>query len=136
MDSWCRKLMVKPILMHDSWKLTDDGAVPRFASRHGSMRPSGSLYHRQDVGLITSLVCLNSTLPCCSYDLLIDGESKKSGSMLEDFDPAVNPSEEIDDPEDKKPEDWIDSPKRAALNLFLRPLLIVVTPAMLAHYWE
>jgi hypothetical protein len=47
----------------------------------------------------------------CSYDLLIDGESKKSGSILEDFDPAINPPEEIDDPEDKKPEDWVDSPK-------------------------
>ena len=47
----------------------------------------------------------------CSYDLLIDGESKKSGSILEDFDPSINPPEEIDDPEDKKPEDWVDSPK-------------------------
>ncbi len=47
----------------------------------------------------------------CSYDLMIDGESKKSGSILEDFDPAINPPEEIDDPEDKKPEDWVDSPK-------------------------
>lgn len=47
----------------------------------------------------------------CSYELLIDGESKKSGSILEDFDPSINPAEEIDDPEDKKPEDWIDSPK-------------------------
>jgi hypothetical protein len=43
--------------------------------------------------------------------VLIDGEEKKSGSILEDFDPAVNPPEEIDDPEDKKPEDWVDTPK-------------------------
>ena len=47
----------------------------------------------------------------CSYSLLIDGEEKKSGSILEDFDPAVNPPEEIDDPEDSKPEDWVDTPK-------------------------
>ena len=50
-------------------------------------------------------------LSSCSYDLLIDGEPKKSGSILEDFDPSINPPEEIDDPEDKKPEDWVDSPK-------------------------
>lgn len=28
--------------------------------------------------------------------------------MLEDFDPAVNPPKEIDDPEDFKPETWVD----------------------------
>lgn len=28
--------------------------------------------------------------------------------MLEDFDPAVNPPAEIDDPEDFKPESWVD----------------------------
>lgn len=27
---------------------------------------------------------------------------------MEDFTPAVNPPEFIDDPEDKKPEDWVD----------------------------
>ena len=57
------------------------------------------------------LTMRDASVPCCSYDLLIDGESKKSGSILEDFDPSINPAEEIDDPEDKKPEDWIDSPK-------------------------
>ena len=31
-----------------------------------------------------------------------------NGSLLEDFSPAVNPPKEIDDPEDKKPEDWVD----------------------------
>lgn len=48
------------------------------------------------------------------YAVLIDGEEKKAGSILEDFDPAVNPAEEIDDPEDKKPEDWVDTPKCVA----------------------
>ena len=28
---------------------------------------------------------------------------------MEDFEPAVNPPAEIDDPEDKKPEDWVDT---------------------------
>jgi hypothetical protein len=27
---------------------------------------------------------------------------------LTDFQPPVNPSKEIDDPEDKKPSDWVD----------------------------
>jgi len=42
---------------------------------------------------------------------LIDNEEVKSGSLLEDFDPAINPPEQIDDPEDKKPADWVDEAK-------------------------
>jgi hypothetical protein len=49
--------------------------------------------------------------PHCSYDVLIDGESKKSGSLFDDFEPAFNPPEEIDDPEEKKPADWVDDIK-------------------------
>jgi len=45
------------------------------------------------------------------YDLLIDGESKKSGSLFDDFEPPFNPPAEIDDPEETKPEDWVDTPK-------------------------
>ena len=51
----------------------------------------------------------------CSYAVLIDGEDKKSGSLFEDFDPSVNPAEEIDDPEDQKPSDWVENPKYAPL---------------------
>lgn len=47
----------------------------------------------------------------CSYQILIDGEEKKSGSIFEDFTPAFNPDAEIDDPEDEKPDDWVDTPK-------------------------
>ena len=47
----------------------------------------------------------------CSYEVLVDGESKKSGSLFEDFEPPFNPPEEIDDPEDKKPEDWVEQAK-------------------------
>lgn len=50
----------------------------------------------------------------CRYAVLVDGEEKKAGSILEDFEPSVNPPEEIDDPEDSKPEDWVDTPKYAA----------------------
>ncbi|KAK9811492.1 hypothetical protein WJX72_004772 [[Myrmecia] bisecta] len=51
--------------------------------------------------------------PDNTYAVLIDGVEKKAGSILEDFEPAINPPEEIDDPEDKKPEDWVDTPKIA-----------------------
>ena len=40
--------------------------------------------------------------------MLIDNESKKNGSLLEDFSPSVNPAKEIDDPKDKKPDTWVD----------------------------
>jgi len=44
---------------------------------------------------------------------LFNGESSKTGNLLEDFEPAVNPPKEIDDSEDKKPEDWVDEAKIA-----------------------
>ncbi|EHY54777.1 hypothetical protein HRR83_004095 [Exophiala dermatitidis] len=46
--------------------------------------------------------------PDNTFELLIDNKSAKNGSLLEDFSPAVNPPKEIDDPNDKKPEDWVD----------------------------
>lgn len=65
--------------------------------------------------VIVQLSTVNSE--CCdcagpySYQILIDGEEKKSGSLFEDFSPPFNPPKEIDDPEDTKPEDWVDTPK-------------------------
>ena len=44
----------------------------------------------------------------CSYAVLVDGEEKKAGSLFEDFEPSINPPETIPDPEDKKPDDWVD----------------------------
>ncbi|KAI9792524.1 MAG: hypothetical protein M1816_002044 [Peltula sp. TS41687] len=46
--------------------------------------------------------------PDQSFELKIDGGSIKNGSLLEDFSPPVNPSAEIDDPNDTKPDDWVD----------------------------
>jgi calnexin len=46
--------------------------------------------------------------PDQTFELKVDGASLKTGSLLEDFTPAVNPSNEIDDPEDKKPADWVE----------------------------
>jgi hypothetical protein len=46
----------------------------------------------------------------CRYQILIDGEVKASGDLLEEtaFQPPFQPPKEIDDPEDKKPSDWVD----------------------------
>ncbi|EME30848.1 Calnexin [Galdieria sulphuraria] len=46
-----------------------------------------------------------------SYQILIDNKEVRAGSLLEDFEPPVNPPKEIDDPNDKKPADWVDNPK-------------------------
>ncbi|KAF4612297.1 hypothetical protein D9613_004072 [Agrocybe pediades] len=46
--------------------------------------------------------------PDNTYEVLINGESEKKGSLLEDFEPPVNPAKEIEDPNDTKPEDWVD----------------------------
>lgn len=46
--------------------------------------------------------------PDNTYEVLINDESAKKGSLLEDFDPPVNPSVDINDPNDFKPADWVD----------------------------
>lgn len=46
--------------------------------------------------------------PDNTFEIKINDETIKQGSLLEDFEPAVNPSKEIDDPEDFKPANWVD----------------------------
>ena len=43
--------------------------------------------------------------------MLVDGAERKAGSLFEDFEPAINPPEQIDDPDDSKPSTWVDTPK-------------------------
>lgn len=43
-----------------------------------------------------------------TYEVKIDGKVEKEGSIFEDFEPPFNPPKMIDDPEDSKPEDWVD----------------------------
>ena len=47
-----------------------------------------------------------------SVKILVDSVEKASASLLsdDDFAPPVNPPAKIDDPDDKKPDDWIDAP--------------------------
>ncbi|KAI9821449.1 MAG: hypothetical protein M1826_000685 [Phylliscum demangeonii] len=51
--------------------------------------------------------------PDQTFEMKIDGASVKNGTLLDDFMPAVNPPPQIDDLEDKKPEDWVDQAKIA-----------------------
>jgi len=46
--------------------------------------------------------------PDQTFEIKINDEVAKAGSLLTDFDPPVNPPKEIDDPEDSKPADWVD----------------------------
>lgn len=46
--------------------------------------------------------------PDQTFEILINDEVAREGSLLEDFTPAVNPPKEINDPEDFKPESWVD----------------------------
>ena len=51
--------------------------------------------------------------PDNSFEIKIDGESTRNGTLLEDFSPSVNPEKEIDDPKDTKPETWVDEARIA-----------------------
>ena len=44
--------------------------------------------------------------PDNSFEVFVDQTSVNSGNLLEDVTPPVNPPKEIDDPNDKKPDDW------------------------------
>ncbi|CAO1618666.1 unnamed protein product [Parajaminaea phylloscopi] len=49
--------------------------------------------------------------PDNSFEILINNESRKNGTLLEQFSPAVNPDKEIDDASDSKPTDWVNEAK-------------------------
>ena len=49
--------------------------------------------------------------PDQSFEIKIDGDSAKNGTFVDDFTPAFNPPTDIDDPKDKKPENWVDTAK-------------------------
>ncbi|XP_077429542.1 calnexin isoform X2 [Vanacampus margaritifer] len=49
--------------------------------------------------------------PDNTFEMLVDQTVVNSGSLLTDVTPPVNPPAEIEDPEDRKPEDWDERPK-------------------------
>lgn len=71
-----------------------------YEEKHLKTPPSAKIVKTTE--LYTLIVHPNNT-----YIIQQNGENVKEGSLLEDFKPAVNPPAEIDDPEDFKPEDWV-----------------------------
>ncbi|KAL0066615.1 calnexin [Marasmius tenuissimus] len=98
--------------------LTCPGTKVHFIFRHKNPKTGEfeekhlKLPPRPTIEKLTNLYTLIIN-PDNTYEVLFNGESEKSGSLLEDFDPPVNPAKEIDDPEDKKPETWVDTQKIA-----------------------
>lgn len=46
-----------------------------------------------------------------TFSIKVDGVDQKSGHLLQNMQPPINPEEEINDPNDKKPSDWVDDAK-------------------------
>lgn len=75
-----------------------------FEEKHLKSPPS--IKNDQLTHLYTLVIRTDNT-----YEIFIDQESVSKGELLNDFEPPVNPPKEIDDPDDKKPEDWVDEAK-------------------------
>jgi calnexin len=73
----------------------------KYEEKHLSAPPTARIVKTTE--LYTLIVHPNNT-----YIIKQNNEQVKTGSLLEDFTPAVNPPKEIDDPKDTKPEDWVD----------------------------
>jgi calnexin len=76
--------------------------VEHHAKKHGSVK-AGGLPH-----LYTLIVRSDNT-----FSVFVDQEEEVTGSLTsgDDFDPPFTPPETIPDPEEKKPEDWVDDAK-------------------------
>lgn len=72
-----------------------------YEEKHLSPAPAARIVKTTE--LYTLVVHPNNT-----YLIQQNGETVKEGSLLEDFQPPVNPEKEIDDPKDSKPDDWVD----------------------------
>ncbi|XP_073967503.1 calmegin-like, partial [Choristoneura fumiferana] len=77
-----------------------NGTVEEKHSKKPSQRLE-DIYKDKEPHLYTLIVRPDNT-----FTILIDNKEVNEGSLLDDFTPPVNPPEEIDDPNDKKPEDW------------------------------
>ncbi|KAL2041336.1 hypothetical protein N7G274_005718 [Stereocaulon virgatum] len=72
-----------------------------YEEKHLKSAPSAKI--TKTTNLYTLIVKQNN-----DFEILINGESSKTGNLLEDFTPSVNPEKEIDDPKDSKPDNWVD----------------------------
>eukprot|EP00761_Pharyngomonas_kirbyi_P012434 gb/GECH01012461.1/.p1 GENE.gb/GECH01012461.1/~~gb/GECH01012461.1/.p1 ORF type:complete len:533 (+),score=161.12 gb/GECH01012461.1/:1-1599(+) len=81
-----------------------DDKTGEWEEKHATDVPSVPL--DQKTHLYTVAIFKNGT-----YHMYVNQELKREGSLAHDFDPPIQPPEQVDDPEDKKPEDWVDDPK-------------------------
>ncbi|PHH58753.1 hypothetical protein CDD81_4669 [Ophiocordyceps australis] len=72
-----------------------------YEEKHLSSPPTAKIVKTTE--LYTLIVHPNNT-----YAIKQNNKEVKTGSLLDDFSPAVNPPAEIDDPKDSKPDDWVD----------------------------
>ncbi|XXG99074.1 hypothetical protein Hte_005408 [Hypoxylon texense] len=72
-----------------------------YEEKHLSAAPTASI--QKTTELYTLIVQPNNT-----FTIKRGGDIVRDGSLFDQFSPAVNPEKEIDDPNDKKPEDWVD----------------------------
>lgn len=77
-----------------------------YEEKHLSSPPTTKIIKTSE--LYTLIVHPNNT-----YVMKTNNEEVKTGTLLEDFLPAVNPPAEIDDPKDKKPDTWVDEARIA-----------------------
>ncbi|KAM3066842.1 hypothetical protein ACMFMG_006991 [Clarireedia jacksonii] len=72
-----------------------------YEEKHMNSAPAARILKTTE--LYTLIIHPNNT-----FIVKLDGEQVKEGNLLEDFTPAFNPPEEIDDPNDSKPDTWVD----------------------------
>ncbi|CEG41016.1 calnexin [Plasmopara halstedii] len=70
------------------------------------MMEAPGIKNDKDTHLYTAVIRDDNT-----FEVFVDQESVKSGTLLDNFLPSVIPEKEIDDPQDSKPKDWVDLKK-------------------------
>jgi hypothetical protein len=61
--------------------------------------------------------CINFVLsPNNTFNIFLNGDLEKTGNLLEDMEPSINPPTEIDDPTDSKPLDWVEEDRIIDVN--------------------
>lgn len=78
----------------------------KMTEHHLKSPPSVANTYDRKTHLYTVAVLNNGT-----FKVMIDGDVKKEGTLSDSFEPPVQPPKEIDDPDDKKPSDWVDTAK-------------------------
>ncbi|KAG0354590.1 Calreticulin family-domain-containing protein [Gamsiella multidivaricata] len=76
----------------------------KYEEKHLQSAPLSKLNHFSN--LYTLIVRPDQT-----FEVRINNDIASSGSLLENFQPPVNPPKEIDDPNDKKPDNWVEEAK-------------------------